>query len=402
MKWLFLLKGRFVNQKQVLYICFCSFILTVGRGISLPFLPVYLHNILSVSTLDTGLVLTVSMIIGMLSGTLVGKVARLIPSRILMLGIIAVFSLSFLVLSISSNIISFIIFFASVTCSYSFYSSLIKGTISDYFPVHEKSEVFSLNYIAVNAGWVVGPLLGVYLSGLNYSVLFLSSSLCGLLVFGLVKFIFIERQKLNLHDVVLKSTQGENINRNFLILLLFTIGAFFCSLVYGRFVSCIAQILMVDIGKIKTEGIIAVITTTNAVSVLSFQYILSKGIRESNLSQATSISVFFLLIGILGFSLSGANVIYWCFSTILFTVGEIILAPVQYLLIDKIAPDDKKVSYFSIQELSNIGGAINPLLTGFIIAFSSTGYVYFILGGCCCLAGLIFHMSIIFSQRYKN
>ncbi|MFJ5427234.1 efflux MFS transporter YdeE, partial [Enterobacter sp. CER55] len=51
----------------------------------------------------------------------------------------------------------------------------------------------------------------------------------------------------------------------------------------------------------------------------------------------------------------------------IFTLGEIIYAPGEYMLIDNIAPPGMKASYFSAQALGWLGAAANPMITGIIL-----------------------------------
>ncbi len=65
--------------------------------------------------------------------------------------------------------------------------------------------------------------------------------------------------------------------------------------------------------------------------------------------------------------LSGENLIYWGIAAAIFTLGEVIYAPGEYMLIDNIAPPGMKASYFSAQALGWLGAAANPMITGLIL-----------------------------------
>ncbi|MBQ5008941.1 efflux MFS transporter YdeE, partial [Klebsiella pneumoniae] len=72
------------------------------------------------------------------------------------------------------------------------------------------------------------------------------------------------------------------------------------------------------------------------------------------------------VIGLVGFIFSGNSLLLWGMSAAVFTVGEIIYAPGEYMLIDHIAPPGMKASYFSAQSLGWLGAAINPLVSGVV------------------------------------
>lgn len=54
-------------------------------------------------------------------------------------------------------------------------------------------------------------------------------------------------------------------------------------------------------------------------------------------------------------------------SAAVFTIAEIIYAPVEYMLIDNITPVGMKASYFSAQSLGWLGAAVKSLASGVIL-----------------------------------
>lgn len=104
---------------------------------------------------------------------------------------------------------------------------------------------------------------------------------------------------------------------------------------------------------------------------LSRQYSLSVDLIGYAMTIALTIGVVFSLgcfvIGLIGFIFSGNSLLMWGMSAAVFTVGEIIYAPGEYMLIDHIAPLGMKASYFSAQSLGWLGAAINPLVSGIVL-----------------------------------
>lgn len=77
----------------------------------------------------------------------------------------------------------------------------------------------------------------------------------------------------------------------------------------------------------------------------------------------------FFMAGLAGFMVSGDNLLLWGISAAVFTIGELIFAPGEYMLVDNIAPAGLKASYFSAQQLGWLGGACNPLFTGLMLTW---------------------------------
>ncbi len=72
------------------------------------------------------------------------------------------------------------------------------------------------------------------------------------------------------------------------------------------------------------------------------------------------------IAGLIGFIFQ-ATICFLGLSAAVFTIGEIIYAPGEYMLIDNIAPAGMKASYFSAQSLGWLGAAVNPLASGVIL-----------------------------------
>ena len=105
----------------------------------------------------------------------------------------------------------------------------------------------------------------------------------------------------------------------------------------------------------------------NAAVVVTLQYALGRKISASNIRPLMTAATLFFIVGLGGFMLSGENLIYWGIAAAIFTLGEIIYAPGEYMLIDNIAPPGMKASYFSAQALGWLGAAANPMITGIIL-----------------------------------
>ena len=68
------------------------------------------------------------------------------------------------------------------------------------------------------------------------------------------------------------------------------------------------------------------------------------------------------------------------------------------MLIDSIAPEGMKSSYFSAQALGLLGGAFNPMMTGFVLTELPPYFIFIILMVVTVLAWL----SMLNGMRIKN
>lgn len=101
-----------------------------------------------------------------------------------------------------------------------------------------------------------------------------------------------------------------------------------------------------------------------------------------------TIGTLFFVGGLLGFMWAKENLYLWALAAFIFTLGELIYAPGEYMLIDGIAPDGMKSSYFSAQSLGLLGGALTPMITGFVLTEYPPQMIFLLLIGFSILAWL--------------
>jgi dipeptide/tripeptide permease len=71
--------------------------------------------------------------------------------------------------------------------------------------------------------------------------------------------------------------------------------------------------------------------------------------------------------------------LFWVVAMAIFSFGELIVIPVEYMFIDFIAPENMKGSYYGMQNLSNLGGAINPVMCGLLLSYAAPPVMFIAL-----------------------
>lgn len=396
-----MLKTVFDN-KTILYIVGCTFLMTVGRGISLPFLPLYLHHQLQLDTFQTGVTLTIAMVLGVFLSIPVGRLADKVERKLLSKSVLVIFIGAFVLIGLIKSAIVFVICFTLINCCYSVYSTLIKCYISDSYVGKKKTELFSLNYTSINMGWVIGPVTGSLLLSQNILWSFLLSAVCGMLALAVGAGIFNAGQKATpaAEEQIVRQPQRQELY----LLLVFTLAIFLGSFVFGRFDSCISQILMTETSEQTTAKIISIILTMNAITIVLFQYLIGVWVARLRPAVGFTLGALCLMTGIFLFSVSGLNVYLWAIATAIFTFGEVIFVPLQYSAIDMITTPGNKGLFFSFQNLGGLGGAINPVVTGTLLSLFSSEAVYgllIIISGLCLLT-FIAGIRLFDANRCQN
>jgi len=134
------------------------------------------------------------------------------------------------------------------------------------------------------------------------------------------------------------------------------------------------------------------VLTTNAVLVIALQYVIGRRISHRYLSQWLIAGLGMFMLGVIGFALA-PSVLWWVLAMAVFTVGEIVVFPAEYMFIDRIAPDHLRGMYYGAQNLSNLGAALGPVLCGLVLASLPAHYMFYMLGAFIVGGGVFYFMG---------
>jgi MFS family permease len=356
-----------------------SLILTLARAITLPYLVIYLSGSFSLSVADIGLVIGTTLIIGSLLSLYGGFLVDKMSSYRLILSFSGVFTLGFLGTFLARDLWLFYSCLVLINLAYAVIDIAVKSGFGSLLPVTDRSEVFSIKYTLTNIGYAVGPFLGAGMAKLDISLPFLLSAGLGAGYF-FIYFVWGNRD-LNATDEAQKPVPFLAVGKLLLQdyrLVCFTLGGLLSAVVFGQFTAYLSQYLVFTTTPESTYQIISTVVATNALMVIGLQYSIGRKIshRHLNLWLAAGLSMF--MMGLAGFALS-TSILLWVISIAIFTVGEIIVFPAEYMFIDKIAPDNLRGMYYGAQNLSNLGAALGPVLCGVVLATQPPHYIFYML-----------------------
>ena len=373
-----------------------SLVLTIGRGITLPFITIYLTEHYHLLPKSVGAIMGASLALGILSSLYGGYLVDKFNHRTLIAASISFFSLSFFLLPILPSITGVLVVLALLNSSYALLSITIKACIASWLPVDKRVKAFSMNYTLINVGWAVGSSLGVWLAGFSPMLPFLISG--GLALVTVITLSWGIRNIPNRPaqtEIEQKPLPKPNLRQTLSILahdrrlIYFTLGSTLGSIVFGQFTGYLSQYLILTSDAVFAYKVIGAVMITNAMIVIVFQYALSSRMRQATLLRWLFLGTVFFMIGLAGFMLAGSSVLIWVIAMAIFSFGELIVIPAEYMFIDFIAPDNMKGSYYGMQNLSNLGGAINPVLCGFLLSYTAPPVMFIVLIASAA-AGLLF------------
>lgn len=343
-----------------------SLLLTIGRGATLPFMTIYLTRQYGMSVEAIGYALTIALTVGVLFSLGFGILADRFDKKRYMIVAIVAFIAGFAAIPLVNNVILVVFFFSLINCAYSVFSTVLKAWFADVLSVGEKARIFSLNYSFLNIGWTVGPPIGTWLVMYSLQLPFWLAAVCAAFPLVFIQF-YVQRSQESGEEKVATVWQPSVLLKD-KALFWFTLSGLLASYVGGSFATCISQyVLTVADDADFAQKVVSVVLPVNAVVVVSLQYFVGRKITASNIRPLMVVGTLCFLLGLGGFIFSGENLVYWGIAAAVFTIGEIIYAPGEYMLIDNIAPPGMKASYFSAQALGWLGAAANPMITGLIL-----------------------------------
>ncbi len=191
----------------------------------------------------------------------------------------------------------------------------------------------------LNIGWTIGPPLGTLLVMQSINLPFWLAAICSAFPMLFIQ-IWVKRSEKN-HRHGNRQCLGR---RKFYYKIKhccgFTCSGFLASFVSGAFASCISQYVMVIADGDFAEKVVAVVLPVNAAMVVTLQYSVGRRLNPANIRALMTAGTLCFVIGLVGFIFSGNSLLLWGMSAAVFTVGEIIYAPGEYMLIDHIAPPE--------------------------------------------------------------
>jgi len=339
-----------------------SLLLTIGRGATLPFMTIYLTRQYGMSVEAIGYALTIALTVGVFFSLGFGILADKFDKKRYMIVAIVAFIAGFAAIPLVNNVLLVVFFFSLINCAYSVFSTVLKAWFADVLSVGEKARIFSLNYSFLNIGWTVGPPIGTWLVMYSLQLPFWLAAVCAAFPLVFIQF-YVQRGVESGEEKVTTVWQPSVLLKD-KALFWFTLSGLLASYVGGSFATCISQyVLTVADNADFAQKVVSVVLPVNAVVVVSLQYFVGRKITANNIRPLMVVGTLCFLLGLGGFIFSNQNLVYWGIAAAVFTIGEIIYAPGEYMLIDNIAPPGMKASYFSAQALGWLGAAANPMIT---------------------------------------
>ncbi|UXO70854.1 MFS transporter [Pantoea dispersa] len=374
------------------FFIFTSFLLTVARGCMLPYIVVYIAAIFEKNITVSGMVLTISSVAGIVLSLYAGKLALLKNGYSVLLFLILGFFITLVFAPEADNVIYFTIFLIALNLFYSCYEILLKVFFANQADENYKRRNFSSNYLAVNIGWAIGPLLGALAQQTAMHAIFYLAALISfipviiiIMSFRILSGLTFLSNEQNDRAVIHPTSQN-----NGLLLIWLTMASFLGAFVYGNPIAYLSQFMIRMYSQETVSHIIALIMFVNAATVMIFQHFTVRLLSPKNLHFFIITGTACFIIGLMLFFYAGDRIFIWCIGMFFFAFGEVIYVPALFIMTDYLAPPSSRGDYFSVQNLGATGAAISPLVMGFMLSALSGMYSFIMLA-----AGILLSCFII-------
>jgi MFS family permease len=371
-----------------------SFIDGIGSTILHPFFALYVTQKFHVGMTQAGLILATNSVAGMIGSTIGGAMADRFGRRgIILFGLV--------VSALSSLSLGF------VTEYYLFYgASVFVGLLgSAAFPAHnamvadilspeQRSEGFGILRVAANFAWIIGPMIGGFLAAYNYLYLFLSDAVISVITFFIVFRLIPETKpqsqvKHGEEESIWQTLRGYGVALADRPYLAFICASILMILVYQQMYSSLSVYLR-DVHQVAPQYY-GMIMSTSAVTVVLFQFRVTRVIKKYPPFLMMAAATFFYMIG---FTMYGfvATVPLFMLAVVVITVGEMIGMPTSNVLAASFAPEDMRARYMAVFGLTwTVPSMIGPWAAGLVFDNFDPNYVWYIGGMLCVVAMLAFY-----------
>lgn len=336
---------------------------TMARAMSLPFLAIYLHQRMKLDPATIGLVLGTGAMVGTFGGILGGHLSDILGRRRILVGCLALSGAAFLMLHVVTSLAGVFMANALINLASAFYEPVSKATISDSLSAEHRYRAFGRRYVANNIGFAIGPVLGAMLGTLEHSPAFLITAaaygLFALVVFGATQ--GMRSSEGHASPATLSLVSRLRMLGSDRRLVLLTVGSMLAISVHGEMSVTFSQYL---VGTFA-DGLkmFAWLMSTNAITVVLAQPLLHRFGERRGPHAALTLGAVLLAIGAVGFAHSPGMTML-VVSMVVFTLGEVLLVPSEYAILDAITPESMRGIYYGAHTLSNLGNLFGPWLGG--------------------------------------
>lgn len=256
---------------------------------------------------------------------------------------------------------------------------------------------FHVRYFLINLGGALGPLIGLYFGlSARQPSFWITAGAYG--IYGLMLDRAFQRTPERVHpDAKERASFRVAVgvlrrDRRFLLLIA---ANFLTIAAYAQQESTLIQYLGME-GGARAVGLVTALLTTNAVTIVAFQFPLLRLFSRYDLYVRTYSGLALFGVAFVAYALLPvSSVTPWIAVTWVLSVGEAILFPTLQLQTDRHAQGELRGSYFGAAALGGMGFGAGPIVGGFLLGRVGGPATFALTAASIVLCGVCYFLSSV-------
>uniref|UniRef100_A0A7V2ZHF3 MFS transporter n=1 Tax=Ignavibacterium album TaxID=591197 RepID=A0A7V2ZHF3_9BACT len=344
-----------------MWVLFFTSLINRSGTMVLPFLTLYLTKVIGTSPAKAGTVLLVYGISAFLAAPVTGKISDRFGSLRVMKFSLFGTGLLFILYSFLENYYLILIASFILSAVNESFRPANLSMISELVNPSQRRVAFALNRLAINAGMSIGPVIGGFLTLIDFHYLFyvnaLSSFAAGIYLSS-VKWTSLKSDETRTESET-KSTYKLNVlsDKAFLFFLFAVIPV---NLVFFQHIGALPLYIVDDLGY--TTAAFGLLSAVNTVMIIILEVPINDLMGNISYKKSMVIGALLAAIGFGAFAIAQTT-IPLIIAIMIFTFGEMIFFPVTAAYTSEIAPEHRKGEYMGYYQMTfSLGFSFGPWL----------------------------------------
>ncbi len=359
--------------KGLYVICFATLINRLGDFV-VPFLSLYLTQKIGMSAWATGLIVTISCVIGIPAALIGGKVSDMCGRKNVYVYAQSISALALIPCAFTKNVYITILCLLISTFFNGFIRPAFESMIIDMLSNEQRQAGFALKYLSINVGVSVGPIIAGFLFNNFLPLLFIGDAITSFVAVTLiiinVKETYVAGKSIKVEAEAEKAEKGTIIDvfkkRPYLLLFLLLYMVYCFIYTQNKFSLPMTMNKMYINQGAKFLGYLYSI---NAITVLVLTPFISAITRKKHQLTNMAIAgvVYAIGFGMIGFVNSFGMMVV---STIIWTIGEILSSISSGVYVANHSPSNYRARLNAIKSIGNsLGASLSTAVSGVYIQY---------------------------------
>ncbi|MFZ5980248.1 MAG: MDR family MFS transporter [Candidatus Zixiibacteriota bacterium] len=382
--------SHFFSQfgKDLWILAFGWFVSALGFAASIPFISIYFHSELGLSTTEIGVFFAVIAIVRSLFQVIGGELSDRISRRRMLIHSQSIRMVTFIFMGLTIQLNwgfwAMAVFFTCNSIVGAVFMPTVNALVSDMLPYEKRLDGYAISRSAGNLGWAAGPAIGGFMAAHSYATLFYLSAVIttvSVIIFWLflvVPEVSKVQEQFKFSDLIAVKNDKNLATHAFL--------TFFLYLVVAQLIAPMSVYTVEMVGITETQ--LGMLFTVNGLMVVMFQVPITRLLARFKFTTQLASGA---ILHFIGYSLFGLFVgfPYFVVYVVIISMGEVFMSPPSLTLTSRLAPEGRIGRYMGVHGFFvTAGWSLGPLYGGVFLDY---------LGNTPALAWLVISSLALFS-----